>query len=482
MFNVRGDCMDIKIKSYLRSVKPFLKKLLDELLKEFSYASILATDSIGKRYSSSKFTTNITDGGFIERGFVVKVFNGINYSEYAFNEVDIEDMHTLVNDIKFSAKVVNKLGDSNNVRGYEQLIEEEIEFSKNFKVLIDPKNLGDQKIINKMIKLKNYVPIDKEEILDFRVVYEYLNINKLFLSPKKDLEQGIVWSNSLLLCIASNENGNKMSMKSYSGVKGAEILDEMKDGIDPLVKETLELLNAKKISPGEYDVICSPDITGLIAHEAFGHGVEMDMFLKDRAKSKNFIGQYVASSNVTMHDGAASIKETGSYFFDDEGNLATDTIIIENGILKSGINDSLTALALNKKATGNGRRESFDRKAYTRMTNTYIEAGKDNLDDMIKSIEYGFLLDGTESGMEDPKNWGIQCVANIAREIKDGRLTGKVFSPVVMTGYVPDVLKSISMISKDFKVGGAGYCGKGYKEFVKVSDGGPYIKCRVRLG
>lgn len=474
--------MEIKIRDYLKGVKPFLKNLLDELLKEFSYASILATDSIGKRYSTSKFTTNISDGSFIERGFVVKVFNGINYSEYAFNEIDIEDMDTLVNDIKLSVKVANELGKVDGIIKYEQLIEEEIELSKSFEVATDPRDLGDQKIINKMVELKNLAPIDKEQILDFRVVYEYLNINKLFLSPKKDLEQGIIWSNGLLLCIAANENGNKMSMKSYSGVKGVELLEEMKVGVVPVIKETVELLGAEKLTPGEYDVICSPDITGLIAHEAFGHGVEMDMFVKDRAKSKKFIGQYVASPIVNMHDGAVAIKETGSYFFDDEGNLATDTIIIENGILKSGINDSLTALALNKKATGNGRRESFDRKAYTRMTNTYIEPGKDDLNDMIKSIKYGFLIDGTESGMEDPKNWGIQCVANIAREIKDGQFTGKVFSPVIMTGYVPDLLKSISMISKDFKVGGAGYCGKGYKEFVKVSDGGPYIKCKARLG
>lgn len=474
--------MEIKIRDYLKGVKPFLKNLLDELLKEFSYASILATDSIGKRYSTSKFTTNISDGSFIERGFVVKVFNGINYSEYAFNEIDIEDMDTLVNDIKLSVKVANELGKVDGIIKYEQLIEEEIELSKSFEVATDPRDLGDQKIINKMVELKNLAPVDKEQILDFRVVYEYLNINKLFLSPKKDLEQGIIWSNGLLLCIAANENGNKMSMKSYSGVKGAELLEEMKVGVVPVIKETVELLGAEKLTPGEYDVICSPDITGLIAHEAFGHGVEMDMFVKDRAKSKKFIGQYVASPIVNMHDGAVAIKETGSYFFDDEGNLATDTIIIENGILKSGINDSLTALALSKKATGNGRRESFDRKAYTRMTNTYIEPGKDDLNDMIKSIKYGFLIDGTESGMEDPKNWGIQCVANIAREIKDGQFTGKVFSPVIMTGYVPDLLKSISMISKDFKVGGAGYCGKGYKEFVKVSDGGPYIKCKARLG
>ena len=116
------------------------------------------------------------------------------------------------------------------------------------------------------------------------------------------------------------------------------------------------------------------------------------------------------------------------------------------------------------------------------MTNTYFEGGKDTKEDMISSIRYGFLLENPSSGMEDPKNWGIQCMVNIAREIKDGRLTGRIFSPIVLTGYVPDLLKSISMMSEDVRLNGGGMCGKGYKEWVKVSDGGPYIKARIRLG
>ena len=71
---------------------------------------------------------------------------------------------------------------------------------------------------------------------------------------------------------------------------------------------------------------------------------------------------------------------------------------------------------------------------------------------------------------------------NFAREIKDGKLTGRIFSPVVLTGYVPDLLKSITMMSDNIELGGCGACGKGYKEWVKVSDGGPYIKATIRLG
>ncbi|MBP5281251.1 MAG: TldD/PmbA family protein, partial [Lachnospiraceae bacterium] len=232
----------------------------------------------------------------------------------------------------------------------------------------------------------------------------------------------------------------------------------------------------------EYDCICEPDITGMIVHEAFGHGVEMDMFVKDRAQAKDFIGKQVASELITMHDGACTIPQVATYFFDDEGVPAHNTVIIEKGILKTGICDAQSAMHLGIAGTGNGRRQDTTRKAYTRMTNTIYEAGTSKVEDMIASIKYGFLLCQASSGMEDPKNWGIQIMADMAREIKDGKLTGKVFSPIVMTGYVPDLLKSISMISDQIEAGGTGYCTKGEKELVKVSDGGPYIKARIRLG
>ena len=84
--------------------------------------------------------------------------------------------------------------------------------------------------------------------------------------------------------------------------------------------------------------------------------------------------------------------------------------------------------------------------------------------------------------MEDPKNWGIQCTALYGKEIVNGEFTGKMISPVVMSGYVIDLLESISLVSKDFKVNGSGSCGKGYKELVRVSDGGSCLKAEVKIG
>mgnify|MGYP002508037612 FL=1 len=296
------------------------------------------------------------------------------------------------------------------------------------------------------------------------------------------MEQNVLWMTAGVSALAVRGEEIKDCYQSYSNLGGAEILDKLEQGIPVVVNTAVELLESESIKPGEYECICTPNVTGMIVHEAFGHGVEMDMFVKKRAQAEQFIGKQVASPLITMHDGAAATKEVASYFFDDEGVPAKDTMIIDHGILVAGLSDSQSAMLLETKPTGNGRRESYERKAYTRMTNTFFEAGKDSVEDMIASIKDGFLLDNATSGMEDPKNWGIQCMVNFAREIKDGKLTGKIFSPIVLTGYVPDLLKSISMVSDKIELGGGGMCGKGYKEWVKVSDGGPYIKAKIRLG
>ena len=243
-----------------------------------------------------------------------------------------------------------------------------------------------------------------------------------------------------------------------------------------------DLLSAEKIVPGEYEIVVDPGVAGLIAHEAFGHGVEMDMFVKERALGAEYIGKRVGSDLVTMHEGAKCAESVTAYAFDDEGTLAGDVTEIDRGILRAGICDALSALRLGTSATGNGKRESYSHKAYTRMTNTLFDSGDSTLEEMISSIKDGFLLRGSESGMEDPKHWGIQCIVSRGYEIKDGKLTGKVVSPIVMTGYVPDLLGSISMASADRGVFGNGMCGKGHKEWVKVADGGPYLKMKARLG
>lgn len=477
--------MNVKASEYLNLHKPALKKLLEKLLKIYPYASILAVDSQARSYGVSKRTTSMGEDKMLaSRGFVVKVYDGQSYGEYSFNEIDQDHIDAIVEAVSTKMTELKDCVGDLTLSEYKQLHDEPCVFSKSTEYEISAEDLGDEAIINKLTDLKDEALSVDERVNDAQVRFNYQKYSKLFLSPNRDMEQHVMWTNGALVISVKKDQQVQYSYRGFSKLGGAELLDEIRSAMGGVAKNALDLLEAEPMIPGEYECICTPDVTGMIAHEAFGHGVEMDMFVKDRALAKYCVGEYVAAPTLTMHDGASmeSRLETASYYFDDEGTLATDTIVIKDGILQRGISDAQSALALGTQPTGNGRRESYRRKAYTRMTNTWFEPGNDKLEDMIASVKYGFLLQDPMSGMEDPKNWGIQMMVNIAREIKDGKLTGKIYSPIVLTGYVPDLLKSITMMSDEASLCGSGYCGKGYKEWVKVSDGGPYIKAKIRLG
>lgn len=488
-------------------IKPLFSELYNTLAGIFHSVSILVESSNGRNYRHSKSGTTIKDNMFATTGAVIRfsVTDRDDLLEYSFNDFSAEFLETIPSilvkhaaadsriDRRFTKRLeenssgsIIQTADSGSFRRSGNDPEngqytERLSFNRSTEFEVDPSELSDKDIVESLKGLYRKAMKFDKRILDCVCVFQYLTTHKMFLSADRDLQQHLLWSNGILQPLAGISNKKRYYLQTFSLSGGAELLEQMDSHIPYACRCAVELLDSVVPTPGTYDVICMPDVTGLIAHEAFGHGVEMDMFVKDRALARKYIGQPVASPIVTMHDNAFSCMECGSYFFDDEGTLSNDTVIIENGILKNGISDLLSAARLKTTPTGNGRRESYERKAYTRMTNTYFEQGPDRLEDMIASIENGILLENAASGMEDPKNWGIQCMVNLGREIKNGKLTGKIFSPVCLSGYVPDLLTSITMISDESEINGCGCCGKGYKEWVKVSDGGPAIKAVVTI-
>lgn len=476
--------MKVETSTYLQAVKPQLKEFMNRLLTEYDYVSILAEDGTAKKYSVSKTGVTLAEDDLLtSRGVVIKVYSGGSYSEYALNQINSHELELAQRMLRENLTALGeRLPGGLEASQYKMLADEPCVFHRSTSYEKHPDQVGDEAVVALLTRIYERGMAMDERILNCSVSFVYQQYSKLFLSEHRDMTQDILWSNGAIMAMASNGEKVESYYRGFSNQGGAELLDTMDGGLDEVIRKVLELLNSEPMVPGEYDCICTPEVTGIIAHEAFGHGVEMDMFVKKRALAEKYVGEYVASPLVTMHDGAAAARETASYFFDDEGVLAQDTVIIDKGILKQGICDSQTAMHLDTAPTSNGRRQSFSHKAYTRMTNTFFEGGTDQYEDMVASIDYGFQLECAMSGMEDPKNWGIQCMVNMAREIKNGKFTGRIFSPVVLTGYVPDLLKSISMMSDTVELSGGGFCGKGYKEWVKVSDGGPYIKARIRLG
>ena len=477
--------MKAPFSAYLSGIKPGLQRLIQLLRSEYEYVSILATDSKGLAVRLSRHARSVgSETMTTERGVVVRVRKDGQYSEYALNSFDPARPEAAAGEIREALEAQRALLSAAGAEVYPTPIlpDEPVTLFVEKETEQLPEETDARPLVEKLSALIDRMGEQSEELIECIVSAQSTHICKLFLTEHRDMSQSYVYSEGSVAAVAMREGRNQIGYDSVSGLGGPELFAGLDAAADKAVKTALELLDAGRIEPGEYEIIASPEVSGLIAHEAFGHGVEMDMFVKNRALGKEYIDKRVGSDLVTMHEGALCAENVTSYAFDDEGTLAGDVVEIDHGILKTGICDALSALRLGVAPTGNGKRENFAHKVYTRMTNTIFDSGSDTLEDMIASIEDGFLLEGMESGMEDPKHWGIQCIIKMGREIKHGKLTGKIVAPIIMTGYVPDLLGNISMLSGDREVFGSGGCGKGYKEWVKVSDGGPYLKTKARLG
>ena len=461
--------------AYLNGQRENCAALVEALGKRFQYVSILGTDVHATAIRADRRSSAVQDGAG-ECGFVVKMHDGRAFYEYSLDDISGDKTalaEKIISAVEAGAALEGRMISAAAVAD-EPMVKDFLRES-DFDQYTDEQLLGICQELSKELIAKD------EKVLNAMVAIQPYVVSKLFVTKNRQLSQHYSWANGFLMVVYG---GEKMvqAREGEGSDKLAEIIDILRNSTDKVIDLAKHLAKATAIEPGVYDVITDSSISGLIAHEAFGHGVEMDQFVKDRALAKEFVGKYVASPICNMRDGAASTLSAASYFFDDDGVLAGDTQIIKDGILVTGISDLASATQLGTPPTGNGRRESTRRKAYARMTNTFFEKGTDKLEDMIASIDHGYMLFETNNGMEDPKNWAIQCVAEYGIEIKDGKLTDNWVSPVVMSGYVPDLLKSISMVSDDFHVEGSGSCGKGYKEWVRVSDGGPALKVKVKLG
>ena len=471
---MKGRNTYMAFSKFLDSKRPECKALVHELRKTFAYVSVLGVDVKTTGIRVDRNTSSIGPGADTECGFVVKMHNGSVFCEYSLDDI-AGDIPALA--AKIAASVAY---DSSNTIAGSTLPDEPLK--QDFAREHDLNDYTEAQLLDFCKEQCQQLLGKSENLLNAMVNLRLMEVSKLFISEHRELSQNYSWVNGIMVAIYKENDKVVQAYESANFHRMADVLAELPTLTDKLLKKAHNLTLAKPIEPGIYDVITDPSITGLIAHEAFGHGVEMDQFVKDRALAKEYVGKYVASPICNMRDGAASTLSAASYFFDDDGVLAGDTQIIKDGILVTGISDLASATQLGTVPTGNGRRESSRRKAYARMTNTFFEKGTDKLEDMIASIQHGYMLFETDNGMEDPKNWAIQCVAQYGIEIKDGKLTDNYVAPVVMSGYVPDLLKSISMISDDFVITGMGSCGKGYKEWVRVSDGGPALKVKVKLG
>lgn len=459
---------------FLDSRRQQCRDLVRRLQDRFAYVSILGSDCVTTQYRADRSGTQIRENGR-DRGFVLRLHNGASFMEYALSDIT-EDPDLLVERIMAACMIPQ------DTETISCPVPEDEPLKRDWIRETDLRQYSDSLLLEKLTALRDTILSADERVANAFVILSPMAVNKLFISPNRELSQSYSWINGRVMGIWRDGDRIVQPRTGTDSHLVSDVLQRMPLQVDELLRKARLLASASPIEPGVYDVITDPSITGLIAHEAFGHGVEMDQFVKNRALAKQYMGKPVASPITNMRDGAGAALSVASYFFDDDGIPAHDTQIIRDGVLVSGLSDIASACQLGTAPTGNGRRQATGHKAYTRMTNTFFVPGTDKLEDMIASIRHGYMLFETDNGMEDPKNWQIQCTAQYGLEIVDGKLTDRCVAPVVISGSVPDLLHSISMVSDDLEIDGGGFCGKGYKEWVRVSDGGPALKVRAKLG
>ncbi|MFZ6723756.1 metalloprotease TldD [Undibacterium sp. Ji49W] len=229
---------------------------------------------------------------------------------------------------------------------------------------------------------------------------------------------------------------------------------------DEAVKSALVNLDARPAPAGPMTVVLGPGWPGVLLHEAIGHGLEGDFNRKGSSTFSGRIGQRVAAKGVTVVDDGTLQNRRGSLNMDDEGNPTQCTTLIEDGILKGYMQDTMNARLMKMPVTGNARRESFAHLPMPRMTNTYMLAGDKDPEEILASVKNGLYAVNFGGGQVDITNGKFVFSASEAYMIENGKITYPV-KGATLIGNGPEVLNHVSMIGNDLRLdSGVGVCGK----------------------
>jgi TldD protein len=279
--------------------------------------------------------------------------------------------------------------------------------------------------------------------------------------------------------IAQAEGGRREV--GYQGAGGRRELAEflLPENWRPIADEAVRLalvnLDARPCPAGAFDVVLGPGWPGVLLHEAVGHGLEGDFNRKGVSAFSGRIGQRVAAPGVTVVDDGTIPGRRGSLNVDDEGTPTARTVLIEDGILVGYLHDRLNARLMGHKPTGNGRRQSYAHLPMPRMTNTFMLAGQDDPEDVLRSVKNGLYAKTFGGGQVDITNGKFVFSASEAYRIVDGRLA-EPLRGASLIGNGPDVLTRVSRIGSDLALDlGVGTCGKDGQS-VPVGVGLPTIR------
>lgn len=329
--------------------------------------------------------------------------------------------------------------------------------------------------------LKKYPELSSRSV----IAYEDSMEKRLCTSDGYDAHTAIPRSYIYLFLNAQSNQGTPIEL--FRSIGGFGTFDEnftdpalIYPQIDKLYESLMRKREGVHAEAGNKTVILGGILSGMLAHEAVGHTVEADLVLGGSVAGHN-LNKRVASDLVTLVDFAHTAFGKPAplpVYVDDEGTPAEDAVIIQNGMLTGYMNNRETAQHFGMKPQGNARAYGFSDEPLIRMRNTAILPGKDQLEEMIASVEDGYYFIDTNNGQADTTGEFMFGVC-MGYEIKKGKL-GRAILDTTISGVAFDMLKTVDMVSDEMVWSSSGFCGK--KQPMPVGMGGPALRCKVMIG
>jgi TldD protein len=277
-------------------------------------------------------------------------------------------------------------------------------------------------------------------------------------------------------CVASGDTGLQTGRESVGATVGFELFRTVDvEGLaQAAAARAIGKLSARPAPSGSMPVVIKRGSGGVLFHEACGHGLEADHIEKEVSVFAGKVGQLVASPLVTLVDDGTMGPEWGALAIDDEGHPAQRNVLIEDGVLTDYMWDWLRSRKQGRQSSGNGRRESYQHLPMVRMTNTYVLAGSEDPDEIVRQTPRGVYVAQLGGGQVNTATGDFVFGMTEAYLIEDGRIT-EPLRDANLIGNGPDVLRNIDVVGDDFAMGSPGTCGKN-GQGVPVGDGQPTLR------
>ncbi|OEH85903.1 peptidase C69 [Desulfuribacillus stibiiarsenatis] len=428
-----------------------LKKVVQEALKN------------GGEFAEAYFEHKIRQAITCEDGKIERIISGFDLGvgirvidkdtiSYAFSD-DISEEALLEAARVAGSAAKNKINHAINLNKYH--------FDKIHNIKIRPETIEKRDKVNWVLQAdqaaRKYSPYISQVMVGYTDSIQNIKIvnsNGLFAEDER------IHTRLSVQSVAMKDGIMQTGYYGPGQMIGSELFDTVSPesvGIEA-ARIAVTMLDASPAPSGSLPVVISNGFGGVLFHEACGHPLEADAIQKGTSVYKDLVGKQVASPLITAIDSSLIVNGWGSYHIDDEGHPAQSNVLIKDGILQDYMYDYKRALVEGRKSTGNGRRMSYQHIPIPRMTNTYIDRGNSNPQDIISTTKEGFFAKRLSGGQVNPATGDFTFVVSEGYMIRNGQIAEPVRGATLI-GNGPEVLKKIDMVGNDLELA-PGMCGK----------------------